>query len=128
MFNDYDQVIISLGSPAKPDTKYKITDVSLEYETVTQPDLARHIMMEYQSMALPYDRVLRDRQIPVNKLDRIWSWWSFNTTCRSLKGILVLFKAEQSYAGDTSRFHNSKVLKVLVIIEGKPSQLYTQGM
>ena len=47
--------------------KYKIADVSLEDEIVTQPDLARHIMMEYQSMALPYDRILRDRQHPVNK-------------------------------------------------------------
>ena len=38
-FNDYNQVINS--SVASPDAKYKITDVSLEYEIVTQPDLAR---------------------------------------------------------------------------------------
>ena len=95
--NDYDQVIMSPESPPKLDTKYKIMDVSLEYEIVTQPDLIRHIAMEYQSMALSYSRVLRDRQIPVNKLDRTWSW-SFNTTCWSFKSILVLFEAEQSYA------------------------------
>ena len=64
--------------------------------------------MEYQSMSLPYDRVLRDIQIPVNKSDMTWSW-SFNMACRSLKGILVLFEAEQSYTQDTSRFHNPKV-------------------
>ena len=46
----------------------------LEYEIVMQPDIARHIAMEYQSMALPYDTVLRDRQIPVDKLDTKWSW------------------------------------------------------
>ena len=51
----------------KPDVKYKITDVSLDYEIITQPDFARHIMMEYESMALLYDRVLRGRQISVNK-------------------------------------------------------------
>ena len=96
-FNDYDRVIISPGSPAKPDAKYKIVDVSLEYEIVTQSDLARCIVMEYQSMALLYDRVPRDRQIPVNKSDTAWSW-SFSKTCRSLKGILVLFDTEQSYA------------------------------
>ena len=78
MFNDYDRVIISPELPAKPDTKYKIADMSLEYEIISQPDLARHITMEYESMALQYDRVLRDRQIPVNKLDTTWSW-SFNT-------------------------------------------------
>ena len=64
---------------SKPDAKYKIADVSLEYEIVTQSDLARHIVMEYQSMALPYDRVLRNRQIPMNTSDATWSW-PFNTT------------------------------------------------
>ena len=59
ILNDYDYVI-SPGSPAKPNAKYKIMDVSLEYEIITQPDLTRCIMI---------DRVLRDRQIPVNKLD-----------------------------------------------------------
>ena len=49
MFNDYDRVIISPRSPAKPDAKYKIMDVSLEYEIITQPDPARHIVMEYQA-------------------------------------------------------------------------------
>ena len=38
-----------------PDAKYKIRDISLEYEIVTQPDLARSIRLEYQSMALLYD-------------------------------------------------------------------------
>ena len=81
----------------KPNTRYKIVDVFVEYQIIAKPDLARHITMEYQSMALPYDRVLSDRQIPVNRSD-MTSSWSLNTTCRSLKGILVLFEAEQSYA------------------------------
>ena len=37
-FNDYNQVINS--SVAAPDATYKITDISLEYEIITQPDLA----------------------------------------------------------------------------------------
>ena len=95
--SDYDQVIISPRSPLKPDAMYKIIDVSLVYEIISQPDLASHVLIEYQSVALLYDRVLRDRQIPVNKSDMTWSWM-FNMPCRSLKDILVLFKAEQSYA------------------------------
>ena len=118
MLNDYDLVIASPGSLAKPDAKCKIMDMSLGYEIVTQSDLTRCIVMEYQSMALPYNRVLRDGQIPMNKLDTTWSW-SFNTTFRSLKGILVLFEAEQSYAQDTRRFYDPKVQKVSIIIEGK---------
>ena len=78
-----------------PDAKYKITDISLEYEIVNQPDLVRSIRSEYQHMALLYDRILRHKQISVNKKDTMWNW-SFNMPCKSLKGILVLFEEEKS--------------------------------
>ena len=127
-FNDYSRVTKSaVSSPKVPDAKYKITDISLEYEIVTQPDLMRSIRSEYQHMALLYDRVLRHRQILVNKSDMTWNW-SFNTPCKSLKGILVLFQEEKSYAQETSKFYNPKMQKVSVIVEGKPNQLYAQGM
>ena len=70
-FNYYNQVIKSGG--ASPDARYKIRHISLEYEIVTQPTLAKYISDEYQNMALLYDRVLRHRQIEVNKSDTIWS-------------------------------------------------------
>ena len=83
-FSDYNRVTKSgVTSPKVPDAKYKITDISLEYEITTQPDLARSIRSGYQHMALLYDRILR---------------------------------------------HNPKIQKVFVIVEGKPNQLYTQGM
>ena len=85
----------TVSSPKVPDAKYKITDISLEYEIVTQPNLTRSIRSEYQSMALSYDRILRHRQISVNKSDTVWNC-SFNTPCKSLKGILVLFEEEKS--------------------------------
>ena len=72
------------------------TDISLEYEIATQPDLMRFIRSEYQHMALLYDRILRHRKIIVNKKDAVWNW-AFNAPCKSLKGILVLFEEEQSY-------------------------------
>ena len=46
--------------------------------------------------------------------------WSFNMPCKSLKGILVLFEEEKLY--------NPKIQKVSVTVEGKPNQLYSQGM
>ena len=96
-FNDYNQVIKSaVSSPKVPDAKYKITDISLEYEITTQPDLARSIRYEYQHMALLYDRILRHRKIIVNKSDTVWNW-AFNTPCKSFKGILILFEEEGSY-------------------------------
>ena len=55
--NYYNRVINSTA--ASPDATYKITDIFLEYEIVTQPNLVRHISGEYQSMVLLYDRVIR---------------------------------------------------------------------
>ena len=73
-FNDYNQVTKSRVSlPKVPDAKYKITDISLEYEITTQPDLVRSIRSKYQHMALLYDRILRHRKIIVNKKDTVWN-------------------------------------------------------
>ena len=127
-FNDYNRVTKSgVSSPKVPDAKYKIIDISLEYEIATQPDLARSIRSEYQHMAPLYNRILRHRKSIVNKSDTAWNW-SFNTPCKSLKGILVLFEEEQSYTRDTSKFYNPKIQKVSVTVEGQPNQLYFQGM
>ena len=125
MTNDYNRVTKS--AVASPDAKYKITDISLEYEIVTQPTLAKYISDKYQNMALLYDRVLRHRQIKVDKSDTTWHW-SFDMPCKSLKGILVLFEEEKPYKRDMSKFYSPKIQKVSVIVEGKPNQLYAQRM
>ena len=54
--------------------------------------------------------------------------WTFSTYCSSLKGILILFEEEKPYTRDMSKFYNPKIEKVSVIVDGKPNQLYTQGM
>ena len=114
-FNDHNRVINS--SVAAPDAMYKITDISLEYEIITQPDLARSIKAEYDEMALYYDRILR--QCGTGHLIRL---------VNHSKGILVLFEEDKSYTRDTSKYYNPKIQKVSVIVEGKPNQLYAQGM
>ena len=121
--NYYNRVINS----SKTNATYKITDISIEYEIFTQLNLVRDISDKYQSMVLLYDRILRHRQIIVNKKDTIWNW-TFNMPCKSLKGILVLFEEEKPFVRDTSKFYNPKIPKVSVIIEGKPNKLYAQGM
>ena len=57
----------------------------------------------------------------------MWNW-SFDTPCKSLKGILALFKEVKSYTRDTSKFYNPKIQRVSVTVEGKPNQLYSQEM
>ena len=59
----------------------------------------------------------------MNKLDTKWNW-SFNDTCKLLKGILVLFEEELPFVRDTRKSYNPKIEKVSVTIEGKPNQLY----
>ena len=108
-FNDYNRVTKSgVSLPKVPDAKYKITDISLEYEIATQPDLTRSIRSEYQHMALLYDKILRHRKIIVNTKDTVWNW-AFNTPCKSLKGILVLFEEEGLSTLDMSKFYNPKI-------------------
>ena len=63
----------------------------------------------------------------MNKLDTKWTW-SFNDTCTSLKGTLVLFEEEKPYTRDTGKFYNPKIQKVSVTVKGKLNQLYSQGM
>ena len=111
-FNNYNRVTKSgVSSPKVPDAKYKITDISLEYEIVTQPDLARSIRSEYQHMALLYDKILRHRKIIVSKSDTVWNW-AFNMPCKSLKGILVLFEEE---------FHTHETRASFTILKYKKS-------
>ena len=79
--SDYNRVTKSgVSSPKVPDVKYKITDISLEYEIATQPNLIRSIRSECQQMALLYDRILRHRKIIVNKSDTVWNL-AFNMPC-----------------------------------------------
>ena len=109
-FNDYNRVINS--SVAAPDATYKITDISLECEIITQPDLARSIKAEYDEMVLYFDRILRHRKIIVDKSDTVWNW-AFNMPCKSLKGILVLFEEEKTFARDKSKLKYKKIQKSL---------------
>ena len=129
-FNDYTRVIKS--SPDKsgtttpaPDANYEISNISLEYEIVTQPSLANRVRSQYMEMALLYSRVLRHRRIMVDKSDTTWNW-NFNTPMKSLKGILVIFEEESDYKRDTSKFYNPKINKVTIIVEGKPNQLFQE--
>ena len=61
-FNDYNRVAkFEVSSPKVPDATYKITDISLEYKIVIQPDLVRSIKSEYPHIALLSDRILRQK-------------------------------------------------------------------
>ena len=69
-FKNYSKVISSTDVSAK----YNISEISLEYEVVTNAELARMSKNQYSGkMAILYDRVLRHRVIPLNKTDTAWN-------------------------------------------------------
>ena len=125
-FADYSDVIKSMD----PDATYKISNISLEFDTITNASLASQIRTEYMKSSILYDRSLRARIIPLNN-----SYTSFsvdiNSPSKSLKGVLLIFTKERSttkFTCNTEEFFNPKITKVEVTAEGVPNELYTQNM
>ena len=126
-FNDYSRVIEATADPA---ASYTIDNISLEYEMVTNPEIARLIRNQYANrVAILYDRVLRLRKVVQNKSDSVWNF-NINTPAKSMKGILILCEEAPTtpYARDSEKFYNPKIDKVELTIEGVPNQLFAQGM
>ena len=121
-FNDYSRVI---RATCDADASYDVENISLEYEIVTQPELARMMANQYGGrLAILYDRVLRHRKISRDKSDTLWNI-NLSVPARSMKGILMLFEdvaTQQPFARNTESFYNPKITKVEVTVEGIPNQ------
>ena len=108
-FNDYSRVIRATDDV---DASYHIGGISLEYDMVTLPELARMIDNQYKSrLAILYDRVLRLRKMTMDKSNTLWIIIYLNVPARSMKGILMLFEnvaAQQPFARNTEAFYNPK--------------------
>ena len=125
VFNDYKRVVMC----DKSDGKYKISGISLEYDIVTNPELAGIIRRNYDSKAvIYYDRILRHRREVKNKADTVWNF-NLNTPARSFKGILMLFQIpNEPFERKSEEYYNPLIKHVSLIIEGKPNQLYASGL
>ena len=125
-FSDYGDVIKSTDN----DATYTISNISLEFDTMTNASLASQILTEYMKCSILYDRILRACIIPLNKSDTSFSV-DINSPSKSLKGVLLIFTKERSatkFARDTEEFYNPKITKVEVTVEGVPNELYAQNM
>ena len=122
-FNEFRNVVFG-----EPNMKYVISNITLEFEKVTDQELASNIRSRYSAIGIKFDRILRHRMMPVNMSDRIWNI-NLNVPAKSMKGILMLFKKPSlPFAKDTEDFYNPKIKSVEMIIEGVPNQLYSQKM
>ena len=113
-----------------PDATYKISNISLEFDTITNASLASKIRTEYMKSSILYDRIFRARIIPLNN-----SYTSFsvdiNSPLKSLKGVLLIFTKERSatkFTCNTEEFFNPKITKVEVTVDEVPNELYAQNM
>ena len=125
-FANYSDVIKSMD----PDATYTISNISLEFDTITNVSLASQIRTEYMKSSILYDRILRARIIQLNKSDTSFSV-DINSSSKSLKGVLLIFTQERSatkFTRDTEEFYNPKITKFEVTVEGVPNELYAQNM
>ena len=113
-----------------PDATYTISNISVEFDTITNASLASQIRTEYMKSSILYDRILRAHVIPLNNSDTSFSV-DINSPSKSLKGVLLIFTKERSatkFTRDTEEFFNPKITKVEVTVEGVPNELYAQNM
>ena len=122
-FNEFKNVVIGENN-----MKYEINNLSLEFDKVNDEELAGDIALKYNAIGIKYDRVLRQRRMPVNKSDRTWNI-NLNIPAKSMKGILMLFKEPVTpFNKNTEAFYNPQIKTVEMIIEGVPNQLYSQQL
>ena len=115
-FSDYSDVI----NATNLDATFTISNISLEFDTVTNASLASQIRTEYMKSSILYDRILRACIIPCNNSDTSFSI-DINSPSKSLKGVLLIFMKERSatkFIHDTEEFFNPKITKVKVTVEG----------
>ena len=127
-FNNYGSVIVSSDTTAT----YTITDIHLEFEVLTSPELATLLKRKYEGKhTVLYDRVIRHSKLTLNKSDTIWNI-ALAPQAKSMKSILILFvdpaDGGTSYARDTEKFYNPKITNVMITLDGNPNQLFASGM
>ena len=122
-FADYSDVIKSTDPDAT-------SNISLEFDTITNASLASQIITEYMKSSILYDRILRAHIIPLNNSNTSFSV-DINSPSKSLKGVLLIFTKERSatkFTRNTEEFYDPKITKVEVTVEGVPNELYAQNM
>ena len=124
-FNEYGSTVQATAAA----TSYTVENISLEFDKVTNAELARLIRYQYANrLAILYERILRHRKLRRDKSDTVWNI-NINTSVRSMKGLLLLFvDPAAAFQRDTEAFYNPQITKVEVTIEGVPNELYAQGL
>lgn len=118
-----------LNSSKTKDWNYKLTNICLEYDTVTDASIASTISQQYNSgYAFMYDKVVHFATDRVSANDPIIRE-NINIPARSVKGILLLFtKSFDPGEKESEQFCNPEIKDIEVTIDGIAFQLYANGL
>ena len=108
---------------------YKLENICMEYETVTDKTIASQLTANYNSgFSFFYDYVDLSKTVNVLANDTLINE-NMNFPRRSIKGILLLFVS--NYADgkrDSEKFENPEITNVKVTIEGVANKVFAEGM
>ena len=108
---------------------YKLKNICLEYETVTDERMARELTNKFNTrFALLYDWIDHFKTIDITRATTLINE-NINFPRRSIKGILLLFVSEYADGTrDSEKFENPNITKVKVTIEGIANKVFPEGM
>ena len=115
---------------SNPYASYTISNISLEFDTVTNESLASQITTENMKGSVLYDRILRDCIILLYDSSTSFSV-DINSPSKCLKNVLLILTKERSatkFNRDTGEFFYPKITKVKVTVEEVPNELNAQDM
>jgi len=122
-FNDAKYVVTGTAS----NKTYSVTDIQLEYETVTAPELADIIDSLYSEMRFLYEDIHLLKTEAIGKNKRVNINVDVNRT--STKGILLFFqKTFTEYDSEKTSYQNPDVTNVTITSEGISHCIYKSGM
>ncbi len=110
-------------------TDYNLSNISFEYDTIYEPQLANQIVQLSDTFGIDYfyDYISYIGMNPINKSDL-----SFTLTIQdprtSVRGILMLFALPPAVANrDPENFYNPEITNVDITIDGITNKIFAQG-
>ena len=120
--NSSEKVILCTGDTS---ATYKLSDISLEYDTIFDEPYAATIGEMYTGRkSIPYTKLTSIHYQTLSKKDTTRKADVNNLSVRSFKGLLLLFLDKRDdFANKNEEFYNPSIKKILVTINGMPHQL-----
>ena len=121
---------ILVSSDASKGQSYKLSNLELEYTSISSEYLAQEAAGAYNSgKGFFYENILLHKTFEISKPDDSVINEHNNVPRRSMSGILCLFNdAITAGARDSESFVNPAMLTVAINVNGMPNKLYSKSM